>query len=95
MQIKYADLLLQEGETERAYHIYRACIEHDRENAGLQLKCIATAGQLHDLPALAARWQRIVDHHPDPETKTLRRSLISIWNQLGRNDKVLSLLETQ
>ncbi len=95
MQIMYADLLVKMDEFERAYTIYRACAEHDRENAGLQLKCIAMADQLDDLPDLAFRWQKIVTILPDSETKTLRRSLINIWNRLGRNDKVMALLNNQ
>ena len=89
-QIKLVTALEKSGNNDKALRLCRAAVEQEPENPAFIRLCIGIADKTGDLPVLARRWEQLCGAHP--EYDILRRHLISVWNRLGRNDKVTALL---
>jgi len=92
-QIKLIQVLEQSGKYDEAFRLCRASVEHNPDNVTSIRLCIDIAEKSGNLEVLADRWEQLCQSHSD--YSTLKQYLISVWHKLGRNDKVLMLLDEQ
>ena len=78
---------------EEALRVYQTVAEHDVTNESVIQRCIHLARKTGQLESLAQRWDMLVRFHNEAEYDFLKRQVISLWHDLGRNDRVQNLLE--
>ncbi|MBD3386319.1 hypothetical protein GF407_15520 [candidate division KSB1 bacterium] len=89
IQNKLAQQLNLNGEPHKAFRLYLAAADRNPQNSSILSACRELAQKLDQLSFLAGRWEWNLRAHPDQDV--LRTHLISVWNLLGRNDKVMAL----
>ena len=89
IQEKLAHQLNLNGEPDKAFRLYLAAADRNPQKSSILSACRELAEKLDQLAFLAGRWERYLRAHPDQDV--LRTHLISVWNLLGRNDKVMAL----
>ncbi len=89
IQEKLAHQLTLNGEPNKAFRLYLAAADRNPQKSSILSACRELAEKLDQLAFLAGRWEWYLRAHPDQDV--LRTHLISVWNLLGRNDKVMAL----
>lgn len=93
LQQKLARQYHQNGEPDKAFRLMLAAADLHPKHPAVLKACRHLAKELGQLPFLANRWEWYLRAHPD-ET-IVREYLISVWNLMGRNDKVTALRERE
>lgn len=86
-----AQALERLGRVDEALAVHMKAVEVNLAEEQPYGPAIRLASRAGTLDALASRWELLLRANRDEEA--LRRNLVYVWNKLGRNDKVVALVD--